>query len=72
MEHHIQDDINVLIKRRFEEYEELLKRGVQPFKYSYDVNSDSADIIANFKDEDEKREVSIAGRIMTMRRMGKA
>jgi len=72
LEHHIQDDVNVLIKRRFEEYEELLKKGVQPFKYSFDVNSDSADIIANFKDEEEKREVSVAGRIMTMRRMGKA
>ena len=64
-------DINLLIKRRHEELEELKAKGIEQFVYSYDVTSDSDDIKKNYT-ENEKREVSIAGRIMTIRRMGKA
>ena len=71
MEENIQQDLNVLIKRRYEELEELKKKGIEQFAYSFDVNSDSEDIKKNYK-EDTKREVSIAGRIMAIRRMGKA
>ncbi len=71
MDNNIQQDINVLIKRRYEELEELKQKGVDPFTYSFDVNSTSEDIKDNFK-EDEKRQVKIAGRIMAIRRMGKA
>ncbi len=70
MDNNIQD-INVLIKRRYEELEELKKKGFEPFAYSYEINSNSEDIKNNFKD-DEKRTVRIAGRIMAIRRMGKA
>lgn len=66
-----QEDMNVLLKRRMEELEELKNLGFEPFAYSYDVNSNSDDIKENFK-EDEKRTISIAGRIMSIRRMGKA
>lgn len=66
-----QPDLNVLLKRRREELEELKNLGIEPFAYSYEINSDSEDIIVNFK-EDEKRVVRIAGRIMSIRRMGKA
>ena len=71
MEENTQQDINVLIKRRYEELEELKAKGVEQFAYSFDVNSDSEDIKKSYT-EDSKREVSIAGRIMTLRRMGKA
>jgi lysyl-tRNA synthetase, class II len=64
-------DVNELIKRRYEELNELNEKGFEPFAYSFDVNSDSEDIKENYK-EDEKREVKIAGRIMAIRRMGKA
>ncbi len=64
-------DVNELIKRRYEELEELQKMGIEPYAYSFDVNADSEDIKNNFN-EDEKREVKIAGRIMAIRRMGKA
>ena len=64
-------DINDLIKRRYEELDELIKNGVLPYAYSFDIDSDSEDIKQNFKDE-EKRNVKIAGRIMAIRRMGKA
>jgi lysyl-tRNA synthetase class 2 len=64
-------DINVLIKRRYEELEELKKLGFQPFAYSYDVNSNSEEVKNSFVEGEEKT-VSIAGRIMAIRRMGKA
>jgi len=71
LDNSIQQDINVLIKRRFEELEELRKMGIEPFAYSFDNNSDSEQIKNSFV-EDEKRVVRIAGRIMAIRRMGKA
>jgi lysyl-tRNA synthetase class 2 len=65
------DDVNDLIKRRYEELHELNEKGFQPYAYSFDVDSDSEDIKENYK-EDTKRNVKIAGRIMEIRRMGKA
>jgi lysyl-tRNA synthetase class 2 len=74
-------DINELIRRRYEELEKLNAKGIEQFAYSFDVNSDSEDIKKNYKEDHQspqsgaltgKREVSIAGRIMTIRRMGKA
>lgn len=64
-------DVNDLIKRRYEELDELNKLGVLPYAYSFEVDSNSEDIKQNYK-EDEKRIVKIAGRIMAIRRMGKA
>lgn len=71
MEENLDQDLGVLIRRRQEELSELKKKGIEPFAYSYDINSDSDNIKTNFK-EDEKRIVRIAGRIMAIRRMGKA
>jgi len=64
-------NVNELIKRRYEELNELKGNGVLPYAYSFDVNSFSEDIKQNFKD-DEKKNVKVAGRIMALRRMGKA
>ncbi len=66
-----QQDLNVLIQRRYEELEQLKSKGVEPFAYSFDVDSDSQSIKESYK-EDEQKDVSIAGRIMAIRRMGKA
>lgn len=71
VENEIQQDINVLIKRRLEELEELRTKGIEPFAYSFDVNSDSEEIKKSFV-EGEPKDVTIAGRIMAIRRMGKA
>lgn len=71
MEHHQHEDYNVLIKRRYEELEELKQKGIEPFAYSFDINSNS-DEIKNYYQDEIKKEVSIAGRIMAIRRMGKA
>jgi len=67
----IQDDLNVLIKRRKDELTELRSRGVEPFAYEFNVNSNSKKIKDEYIDE-EKKEVKIAGRIMALRKMGKA
>ncbi|MCZ7612971.1 MAG: lysine--tRNA ligase [Ignavibacteriaceae bacterium] len=64
-------DINVLIKRRYEELEELKNKGAETFAYSYDVDNYSEDIKSNFE-KYENKDVKLAGRIMTIRRMGKA
>ena len=68
---HVNDDLNSLMRRRLEELDELKAKGVNTFAYSFDVTSDSKDIIENYVEE-SKREVKIAGRIVTIRRMGKA
>ncbi|MCL6099819.1 MAG: lysine--tRNA ligase [Bacteroidetes bacterium] len=50
---------------------ELLNKGILPFAYSYDVDNYSAAIKNNFE-QYENKTVKIAGRIMAIRRMGKA
>jgi lysyl-tRNA synthetase, class II len=67
----INQDLGVLIQRRYEELTELKKKGIEPFVYSYEVDSNTENIKSNFNEE-EKRIVKIAGRIMAIRRMGKA
>lgn len=66
-----QADINVLIKRRYEELEELKKKGIETFAYSFDSDNYSVNIKNNF-DKYENKDVKLAGRIMAIRRMGKA
>ncbi len=66
------EDLNALMRRRREELEELLRRKINPYPYAYARTDFSAEIIAAFKDGDPKRTVAIAGRIMSLRRMGRA
>jgi len=65
------NDTNDLIKRRFEELSQLYEKGFEPFAYGYDVDSYSKSIKNNFEELDQIN-VKIAGRIMAIRRMGKA
>jgi len=66
-----QTDINVLIKRRYEELEELKKKGIETFAYSFETDSYSVNIKNDFESY-ENKDVKLAGRIMVLRRMGKA
>jgi lysyl-tRNA synthetase, class II len=66
------EELNDQMLRRREEYDVLLSRNINPFPYSFDVTAHAADLVAEFEDEAEQRNVAIAGRIMTIRRMGKA
>ena len=52
---------------------ELRAMGIEPYPAAeYVTNAFSTDIKAEFKDEDEPRQVSVAGRMMSRRVMGKA
>ena len=52
---------------------ELRKMGIEPYPAEeYIVTGHTKEIKENFKDDAEPREVSIAGRIMSRRIMGKA
>lgn len=66
-----QTDINVLIKRRYEELDELKEKGIETYAYSFDTDSYSDEIKNNFE-KYENNTVKLAGRIMAIRRMGKA
>lgn len=71
MENTVQPSVNDLIKRRYEELNELQNKGIETFAYSYEVDSNSNQIKQNFTDGIEMN-VRLAGRIMAIRRMGKA
>lgn len=65
-------DINQLLKVRREKLKELQDAGKNPFEVTkYNATAHSTDIINNFE-ELEGKEVSVAGRIMSKRVMGKA
>ena len=58
---------------RRESLQELRNMGIDPYPAAeYPTNAFSTDIRDNFHDEDESRQVSIAGRMMSRRVMGKA
>ena len=53
--------------------QELRNMGIDPYPAAeYPTNAYSTEIKDEFKDDDEKREVVIAGRMMSRRIMGKA
>ena len=67
-----EQDIHQLLKVRREKLAELQTEGKDPFQITkYDQDTHSADIKDNYAEYDGK-EVSIAGRIMSKRVMGKA
>ena len=58
---------------RRQSLEELRRLGIDPYPAAeYTTNAFSTDILADFSDEASAREVSIAGRMMSRRVMGKA
>ena len=58
---------------RREALAELRNMGIEPYPAAeYPTNAFSTDIVAEFKDDEEPREVCIAGRMMSRRVMGKA
>lgn len=71
------EDLGKLINTRIEKIKEIREEmGINPFPYNYDVTDFSEDIIAGFDNyntnNEEFKPVSIAGRIMALRLMGKA
>ena len=67
-----EEDLNQLLKVRRDKLAELQEAGRDPFKITkYDVTVHSSDIKENYE-EWEGKEVSVAGRMMSKRVMGKA
>lgn len=67
-----QQDLNQLLQVRYDKLHELQENGKDPFVITkYDMTSHSTDIIDNFETM-EGKQVSIAGRMMFKRVMGKA
>lgn len=67
-----EQDVNQLLKVRREKLEELQANGNNPFEImKYDVDHHSREVKENFE-ELEGKQVSLAGRIMSKRVMGKA
>ncbi len=68
----IVEDLNELLKVRYDKLSELQAKGKDPFQVTkFDVTADSQGITEAF-DTYEGKEVTIAGRIMAKRDMGKA
>ena len=66
------EETNELIKVRRQKLKELQANGKDPFEIvKYDVTNSTSYIVENFETM-EGKEVSIAGRIMSKREMGKA
>ncbi|MDD9880811.1 MAG: lysine--tRNA ligase [Candidatus Marinimicrobia bacterium] len=63
--------LNQIIDFRKEKLTKLREAGVEPYPQKYEPTHFSADILGDF-DNLEKKDVTIAGRIMSMRKMGKA
>ncbi len=65
-----------LIEERLKKLDEIKKEGINPYPYNYEITTNAKEIKEKYKDLEpqEKRddEVSIAGRIILFRKMGKA
>jgi len=66
-----QEELNELMKIRRQKIEELQKMGVNPYPYKFERTHFSTEIIRNFE-KLEGQTLSLAGRLMALRRMGKA
>jgi lysyl-tRNA synthetase class 2 len=65
-------ELNDLMVRRREELDALRKLGIDPYPHEFSRTAFSRAIVSNFKDDTPPQTVAIAGRIMSIRRMGKA
>lgn len=64
-------DVNVLIARRHDELDQIKSKNVLPYAYSFDVDAYSMNIKKNYENYEGKT-VKVAGRLMALRKMGKA
>ena len=66
-------DENVYIQARRTKLEKIRELGINPFPYKFDKDTDSKFVFDNFDElESSQKNITLAGRIMTVRVMGKA
>ncbi|MCH7611842.1 MAG: lysine--tRNA ligase [Candidatus Marinimicrobia bacterium] len=63
--------LNEIIRFRREKLDALKEKGVNPYPHNYNPTHTSGEALANY-DELEGKDVTVAGRIMALRKMGKA
>ncbi len=67
---------NILVRQRLDKLETIKKLGFNPYPHSYSQTHHAQEILEKYsklkKEEKTKDKVSVAGRIMTLRAMGKA
>ncbi|NIP41486.1 MAG: lysine--tRNA ligase [candidate division Zixibacteria bacterium] len=64
---------DIYIQARRAKLEKIREMGINPFPYRFEKDTEAEYVFANFDQlENTDRELSLAGRIMTMRMMGKA
>lgn len=63
--------LNEIIRFRKEKLNTLKEKGVNPYPHNYDPTHTSGEVLSNYNDL-ESKDVTIAGRIMALRKMGKA
>ncbi|MFW6014038.1 MAG: lysine--tRNA ligase [Nanoarchaeota archaeon] len=70
------EDENVLIKERKKKLEKIRELGIDPYPYKYDATNSTSEINEKYSSieigEETKDKVSVAGRIISFRSMGKA
>lgn len=72
-EQNVPQDENVYIQARRTKLEKIRELGINPFPYKFDKDTDSKYVFENFDElESSQKKLALAGRIMTMRVMGKA
>lgn len=69
---HDAQELNELMTRRREEHDLLRQHGIDPYPSSFDRKDFSKEIVDAYQDGQPERIVAVAGRIMSLRRMGKA
>lgn len=68
-----EQDLNELLKIRREKLAKMQESGNDPYEITtFDVQQKAQQIVDNFEEEFEGKQVSVAGRIMSWRDMGKA
>ena len=72
LQNEYRDELNALMQRRREELDHLRAAGVDPYPHSFERNATAKEIVETFKDDQPQWIVAVAGRIMSIRRMGKA
>lgn len=60
-----------ILEQRKEKIAKIREMGINPYPYHYNVTHESAVLLRDYE-ELENKSVSVAGRLMTIRRMGKA
>lgn len=68
----VMDDANEFNVERIKKLNELMARGINPYPYTFNANTATTYVLENFDNLAAEDSFVLSGRIMLMRRMGKA